>query len=68
MNVSISKHGNLVGKKTPEEELLIELLSNKHEMHQLQSSFRQEWRPDSMGPEEAGHFENYHGRTQRDDI
>ena len=66
--MSISKHGNLVGNKTPEEELLIELLSNKHEVRQLLSNSRQEWRPDFMDREETAHFENYHGRTQRDDI
>ena len=66
--MSISKYGNLVGKKTPAEDILIELLSVKNEVVQSHGTFRQEWRPDFMDMEETAHFENYHGRTTRDDI
>lgn len=66
--MSTSKHGNLVGSKTPEERLLIDLLSSDNDVMMFHTNFRKEWRPDFMDEEEKDHFENYHGRTERDDI
>ena len=66
--MSISKHGNLVGDKTPEEEVLIDLLAADNQVIRFQHNHRKEWRPDFMEGEEVEHFQNYHGLTQRDDI
>ena len=66
--MSISRHGNLVGNKTPAEELLIDLLDAENQVMKFHQNHRKEWRPDFLDGEEVEHFQNYPGLTQRDDI
>ena len=66
--MSISRHGILVGNKTPAEELLIDLLDAENQVMKFHQNHRKEWRPDFLDGEEVEHFQNYHGLTQRDDI
>jgi len=66
--VSTSKVGNLVGSKTPEEKVLIDLLTSEVAVFRFHHNFRKVWQPDFMGEEETEHFQNYHGPTERDDI